>query len=102
MVNLPTNARLGIRQRSVEFDPCDYRTATISFEIFAYAEGNGSDVLSEGMRLSREVKYESKNPESNLNPDYDRMVKQAVSELKKDLQHMLEVLDRMAPVSEPQ
>ena len=94
MVKLPTNTKISIRQRSVEMVG-EHREAVVSFEMFAYPADNGEQDCPVVV-LSKTVPYYSKDPATTLNPDYDRMVTQAASELAKDFVRMANILKRLA------
>ena len=97
MVKLPTDTKLNIRQRSVELSR-DGREAVVSFEMFSHPADNGGQDCTVVI-LSKTVPHFSKNCGPGLNPDYDRIVTQAASELAKDFARMAEVLDTVAPSS---
>ena len=93
MAQLPTDTSLSIRQRSVEVmrDSHGGQHAVVSFEMFSYPSENGGEDCPVVV-LSKTVPYISKDPESTVRPDYDRMVTRAACELAKDFARMGEVL----------
>jgi len=90
MVKLPVNANMSIRVSAVELE--DGQDAIVSFEMFSYPAGNGGRE-DEVVVLSKAVPFCSKDPNSTLRPDYDRMTIEAACKLKADFQRMQDVLD---------
>ena len=95
MVALPINARLGIRQSSVELTAEQgHRSALVSFELFSYPASNGG-VDTPVVTLSQTVPFHAKDIDG-LRPDYDRMVQEAAAELEENLKRVAEILGRTA------